>query len=86
LQTTGLKNTQASTVRVYPNPARHVVYVDGVQGSYTAILYNTEGKKVLEQEMNPMQSISVEKFEAGVYYLQIRTSARDVYYRKLIIE
>lgn len=86
LQTTGLKNTQASTVRVYPNPAKRVVYIDGIQGSYTAILYNTEGKKVLQQEMNPMHSISVEQIEPGVYYLQIRTSMREVHYRKVIIE
>jgi hypothetical protein len=74
LITTGVADRSAGNINVYPNPTRHVLYVDHgafVDGERYELLNGT-GAIVLEGAITgPMTALDMERFASGGYVLRL---------------
>jgi hypothetical protein len=76
------KNTAAT---VYPNPAKEFFTV-ALQEQATVSLYDAQGRKALEETLQPNNSISLKGLPTGLYYYQICTSNGNKQSGKLVKE
>lgn len=75
------------TFRIYPNPATHKIFVDGLKTKNNiAEINNAEGRKVLETKVNDDQSIDVSRLSPGVYFITIKSENLKIYSQKVIIK
>lgn len=70
---TGVENSISNNLRVYPNPAKNYIYVEGVEILGTnLILMDLSGKILFERRLiNGSNLINVESLQKGVYLLKI---------------
>ena len=75
-----------SNVTIYPNPATDRLYIQGINGKYSATLLSIEGKAVRKYNQTSSQEhFSLEGIGAGIYFLNIEHGGRKIV-KKLIIE
>lgn len=80
----GIEN--ASTLKVYPNPATNNIYIENASNS-TVQLYNVLGQQVLEQNItNNHQIISLSSCKRGIYLMKIAGKNGDINTRKIVIQ
>jgi photosystem II stability/assembly factor-like uncharacterized protein len=82
---TGISEGWEGLVKVYPNPARNVVNIDGVDMTRLVIM-NSHGQVVYQNDM-PQQSnvIQTDGMSSGLYILKIETPSGS-HIEKIVIE
>lgn len=83
-QTTGVNDLSHINISIYPNPTNDIVFVYGLNETYQATFYNSEGKVVLNKDNDPNSPLDIHHLIKGIYYLQIRTKHDGVVYKKII--
>lgn len=78
-----VQTNEFSRMAIYPNPAKHTVFVNGVQNIQSLELYNVLGKQV--KKANNSNSINVENLSRGIYLLTVKNNTSSVT-KKIIIE
>jgi PKD repeat protein len=73
---------------LYPNPNKGKFIIDTGSGNqaYDAVIYNCEGKQVYATEFKQSTEIDMRENRAGIYFLQLKDSERNVVTRKFVIE
>jgi hypothetical protein len=71
-------------VKLYPNPAKDIVYIDGLVNETYVTIYDMLGKKVLVAKTN-QSVIQLKGLKSGVYSVAIPTE-KGVVNQKLIVE
>lgn len=73
LQISSVFETLDLSLNLYPNPTQSILYIDGLIGDnllYT--LSNSKGQIIEENQINSsIQSIRLQNYTAGIYFLQI---------------
>lgn len=80
--TTGNHDLDLSAVKLYPNPANNVLYIDGIKENATITIYDSVGNTVISEERNDHQ-IDISNLVNGVYTIRI-TSNTAIITRKFI--
>jgi uncharacterized Ntn-hydrolase superfamily protein len=71
---------------VYPNPASDVITISNkTSEACSLVLYNIQGKLILQDSMSETKTLNVSAYEPGAYYLKI-TNDRSSYMKKLVVE
>lgn len=74
-------------LRVYPNPARGYVYVDGLQTGDKLSLYNVMGAQIMERIISgTREELSLGDYQKGVYILVVSTGGERLGNFKLVVE
>lgn len=73
-----------SDVKVYPNPARDVIYINSDNFSQYEFLSVT-GKKLMCGEVNSERAINVSELPVGTYLLQLTNDNGNVFAKKISI-
>jgi hypothetical protein len=81
--TTGVKNTGASTINVYPNPVKGVLHVNGVK-SLQAKIYSITGQLV-ESVNQASNQLNVAGLRSGVYFISGKSDGKS-YVQKFIVK
>jgi len=88
LKASGITNTLSNSVQMYPNPAQNEVSIS-VQGNSTdlikVIIFDINGRSVLEQEFVEQTTLNVSSIEGGVYFVKTFTNSDIIKVEKLII-
>lgn len=71
---TGIKETTASALTVYPNPATDLIAIENT-GKATVSITSAEGLLIYKSEINGKQVVDISNFAAGVYLISVQTSA-----------
>lgn len=66
---------------IKPNPAINTLYVDGLDGTQTVLIYNFMNEKLVESRVSP---IDVSKLTQGFYALTIVDAGSNLLYRQTI--
>jgi hypothetical protein len=89
---TGLfKTTPTQSLKIYPNPASHTLYIEAdlsSEKSATAIVYNITGQAVLTEKLNPLlskQALDISILAKGFYSVSI-VSEHGIKQQKLMVE
>ena len=78
----GISETGGIAVRVYPNPARGVLTIDGLASPCDVLIYSPEGRLVLQQRTSTTRhSIGVEQLAPAIYSLELRTAEGSLWQR-----
>jgi hypothetical protein len=93
---TGIKELKLAgeLVRVYPNPARDLVYIQldaKNESSISLELYNLFGKKILSENYTAVQSefktsIDVGKLPRGIYFVKLKLNTGDARIKLVLSE
>ncbi len=76
----------ASSVRVYPNPAKHQLFIDANHANLqSARIYDLSGRQVHQVYGEQISEISLKDIPAGLYMLELKGNQLNVV-KKIIIE
>jgi hypothetical protein len=85
---TGIGTANGGSIDMYPNPATDMVYIslNNVENTdATVVVYNTEGRQVINQVFNGQFEMNVSSLEAGIYFVKINANTLSEI-RKLVIK
>jgi len=75
----GNEENQLNEISVYPNPFSSTIYLAGLKSDGEAILYSVLGHEVQRWKVsNKDNKIDTHALTGGLYFLEIKTSTRDV--------
>ncbi|HEX4877607.1 MAG TPA: T9SS type A sorting domain-containing protein, partial [Chitinophagaceae bacterium] len=83
LGTTAVSNIQNPLIKIYPNPAKDVLYIDGFSGNAQLSLYDVTGKLLFTQFLT-QRYVNITNLPGGIYLLKI-TEKKNVTIKKLLI-
>jgi hypothetical protein len=82
LGTTAVSNVQNPLIKIYPNPAKDVIFIDGFSANAVVSLYDATGKLLFTQVLTSKQ-IDISNLRSGIYLLRI-TEKKGFTLKKLI--
>ncbi|MFT4804518.1 MAG: hypothetical protein ACJAZK_001456 [Psychroserpens sp.] len=86
LNTLSLETIKKDTFEMYPNPSTSILHLKSTNKIEQVSLYNIIGQKVLNLLTDSVSvDLDVSKFEAGVYFIEIRQNGNQVAAKKVII-
>jgi len=60
-----------SSIRLYPNPATNIIYVEGVPKGSMLTIYNEKGNALKQSNSdNGIYSFHIQQLPVGTYYIQ----------------
>ncbi len=66
----GLVSNEQGTINVFPNPAKDILYIEGLENNALIQVYDLNGKKLIEKNING-ETLDVKSLTSGVYILNI---------------
>ncbi|WP_407527747.1 glycosyl hydrolase [Lacibacter sp. MH-610] len=82
LGTTAVSNIQNPLIKIYPNPAKDVIFIDGFSANAVVSLYDVTGKLLITQVLNQKQ-LDISFLKNGIYLLRI-TEKKGFTLKKLV--
>jgi hypothetical protein len=83
IETNSVSNTESESefdISIYPNPARNIVRVNGIEGQIK--VSNNVGSIILIEEIRNNSTLDLSKFENGIYYITHKNkSTKFIIYR-----
>nr|NQU90497.1 T9SS type A sorting domain-containing protein [Bacteroidota bacterium] len=77
---TTIQENGRSNISIYPNPATDIVYIslNGVDYTEaTVVIYDTEGRAIINQVFNGQAELNVSSLKAGIYFVKINTETMN---------
>ena len=71
-------------VKLYPNPANGVFYIDGLQETSAIVIYDVNSRIVFKGSINSNQPIDISTVPAGIYFINISNTSESTT-KKLVI-
>lgn len=73
------------SLHVYPNPATHSIFIEGIKNGERVSIYNALGVMIKEQKLNSSKAeLSVSGLPHGVYFLRVQFTSGEVNFRKFV--
>jgi hypothetical protein len=72
---TNIRNTVMSNVRIYPNPATDLLYIDGSEKELVVNIYNIAGSMLISKKVSNSDVIDISSLTSGIYLLKINDGA-----------
>lgn len=71
-------NTTNTELRIYPNPATDILFIEmpEQEGQTEISIYNTQGKKVVQQQVSGNTTIDLSKLNTGIYTIKTNNSIK----------
>ncbi|HQP04533.1 MAG TPA: T9SS type A sorting domain-containing protein [Bacteroidales bacterium] len=85
IETSVSLNTVENSIRLYPNPASNVCFIDNGQNIDEIIFFDLSGKVVLDITEYSTDGINIESLMQGIYVVEIKTE-NGFTYKKLVVE
>ena len=80
---TGVEEVAAHQLRLYPNPARDYVLLEGIPAGATVVIYTLEGERVYQTEAaNETLRIELTQLQEGAYILRVGDETQRLIVRR----
>lgn len=70
-------------IKVYPNPVRDRIYINGISGNYNATVFDLSGRRRITVFNSQKSYIEVDQLKTGFYILEIEWKGRKIYHKIL---
>ena len=77
------KNKKNDVITIYPNPSKNLIYIDSDNSSFTASIFNLNGKVVLRK--NIKNQIDISDLNKGIYFTELMNESNKSF-QKLIVK
>ena len=77
------KNKKNDVITIYPNPSKNLIYIDSDYSSFTASIFNLNGKFVLRK--NIKNQIDISNLNKGIYFTELMNESNKSF-KKLIVK
>ncbi|WP_338731874.1 T9SS type A sorting domain-containing protein [Mangrovimonas cancribranchiae] len=85
-ETLNIGSNILSSIKVYPVPAKDMVSVTSPNHAISNVtLFNLQGK-IVKQQVNKFENISLSGVKAGVYLMEINTKTKNRIIKKIIVQ
>ncbi len=74
---------QILTPKIFPNPASEYVTISGI-GNGKAIIYNSIGQKLMEQDITSASEINISNLQSGIYIIKLE-NAGNITFEKFMV-
>ena len=74
---------QILTPKIYPNPASESITISGIENG-KAIIYNSIGQKLIEQDITSTSEINISNLQSGMYIVKLENAGK-VTFEKLMV-
>ncbi|MFZ2205090.1 MAG: FG-GAP-like repeat-containing protein [Minisyncoccia bacterium] len=81
---TGLQELPFAKVKVYPNPTRDILNIEGITDKTILHLYDVVGKLVMEKEVENNTTINTSELVDGIYTLSTETKGGRIF-NKIVV-
>ena len=80
---TGVEEVAAQQLRLYPNPARDYVLLEGIPAGATVVIYTLEGERVYQTEAtSETLRIELTQLQEGAYILRVGDETQRLIVRR----
>jgi DNA-binding beta-propeller fold protein YncE len=71
--TNSIASVQNSSIKIYPNPATNILYIEGIEENCTLSVYSRDGKQISIPAVKDANSyqLSISLLTTGIYFLEI---------------
>jgi len=73
-----VEENKATSFKIYPNPFTDFIQVEKENESGTIVLFDMQGRKILEQETAIATKLNTENLDAGSYIIMLQTNTGNV--------
>ncbi len=70
--------SSTSLVQIVPNPASDVIQIIGIPAMNQMVMYDMQGKVVLQQSMKPNDRVAIQHLPSGIYTIRIQTTSGEI--------
>jgi len=88
--TNGIAGSNATTFRIFPNPASSILIIEcntDLEGSRLLIIRNITGEEILRRPFQNKETVlDISAFQPGLYFVQLTTASEQTTGIKLIIQ
>jgi YD repeat-containing protein len=74
----GIRETLAEAVSVYPNPVAEGIRFAGIDGQADITLSDVSGRVLLRRSIDGRDAVSLSRFPAGIYFINIQLNEREL--------
>ncbi|GAA4304712.1 hypothetical protein GCM10023163_29160 [Aestuariibaculum suncheonense] len=74
-----------STMRIYPNPAKHILNIKSLENINAISIYDVTGKQVLSFNSITRNQLNISNLKNGIYVVKMQDSNHNYEVKKLII-
>jgi len=75
-----------SQIKVYPNPMRDLLYIEGIKEDFSVQLFDISGKLILSSNIKRTQAIDCGQLPAGAYWLYLKAANSPTVYGHKIVK
>jgi hypothetical protein len=84
--TSTIRDISVAGIRCYPNPAKDILFVEGLSGQFQVTLYELSGKCLLQENgQSGRTHVSLKGLKPGMYLLKL-SGESGVYSSRLLLE
>ncbi|MBK3516482.1 T9SS type A sorting domain-containing protein [Carboxylicivirga marina] len=80
---TGVEDTQLDNIKVYPNPAKGMVYIENA-GACNVEVFNMSGVVVLKRKVSDRGEINLSSYAEGVYFIHFTDAYGHTTVKRLV--
>lgn len=62
-----------NSILISPNPTTDEIQFSGLKQAETIAIYNTNGKLLLQKEIQPDETVDVQRFSKGIYFIRLNS-------------
>jgi uncharacterized delta-60 repeat protein len=74
-----------NVIKVYPNPTRDLLHIEGIKENFRVQLFDISGKLVLSRNIKSTQPINCSQLPSGTYWLYLKAdNSQTIYVHKLV--
>lgn len=76
--TNSFRDYNHSDIKIYPNPAIQFINIEGLQNSWMAQIYNTNGQLVLSKKItDTIEEINISELSSGMYIIKLTSENKE---------
>jgi hypothetical protein len=83
----GLKEANSEDIRIYPNPANHILHLEfnANQSQAQLSIFNVSGQEIMSRQLENNRQIDISSLSSGIYFVAIRSENKQSW-TKLLVE
>ncbi|MEE9461602.1 MAG: CocE/NonD family hydrolase [Bacteroidales bacterium] len=74
-----------SDIRIFPNPAKDILFIETGGSNNSLVIYTLTGKVMLEEMIDAFYSINVDSWDPGTYILHLSNVKSNIFHSQKII-